>query len=98
MGDGERVLRRREFLARTAATAGLAGMASLLPANTLVAQAARARLSPLPSPRNMPLDHVVILMMENRSFDHYFGWLPNADGLQHQTFLTADGKPVDTFH
>jgi phospholipase C len=22
-----------------------------------------------------PIDHVVILMMENRSFDHYFGWL-----------------------
>ena len=23
----------------------------------------------------MPIDHFVILMMENRSFDHYFGWL-----------------------
>ena len=22
-----------------------------------------------------PIDHVVILMMENRSFDHYLGWL-----------------------
>lgn len=22
-----------------------------------------------------PIDHVVVLMMENRSFDHYFGWL-----------------------
>jgi phospholipase C len=24
--------------------------------------------------------HVVVLMMENRSFDHFLGWLPKADG------------------
>jgi phospholipase C len=24
-----------------------------------------------------PIDTIVVLMMENRSFDHYFGWLPN---------------------
>ena len=28
----------------------------------------------------MPIDTFVVLMMENRSFDHYFGWHPNADG------------------
>jgi phospholipase C len=27
-------------------------------------------------------DHVVVLMMENRSFDHLLGWLPGADGRQ----------------
>src|ERR1700745_672723 len=26
--------------------------------------------------------HVVVVMMENRSFDHFLGWLPNADGKQ----------------
>ena len=67
-------LRRRDFLARTASAAGLAGLASL-PAGTLVAEAARAQARRLPSPRNLPLDHVVVVMMENRSFDHYFGWL-----------------------
>ena len=30
----------------------------------------------------MPVDTFVVLMMENRSFDHYLGWLPNADGRQ----------------
>ena len=30
----------------------------------------------LPSPRNLPIDTFVVLMMENRSFDHYFGWVP----------------------
>ena len=78
-------LRRREFLQRTAAAAGLApGLASVLPGETLVAQAAKLqrRAGTLPSPRNAPVDTFVVLMMENRSFDHYLGWLPNADGRQ----------------
>lgn len=28
------------------------------------------------------IQHVVVVMMENRSFDHLLGWLPNADGQQ----------------
>src|SRR5262245_2786970 len=27
------------------------------------------------SPAHAPIDHVVVVMMENRSFDHYLGWL-----------------------
>ncbi|MFL5844197.1 MAG: alkaline phosphatase family protein, partial [Solirubrobacteraceae bacterium] len=71
-------LKRREFLARTAATAGLAaGLATTLSPATVVAEAARAqRRQHLPSPRNLPIDTFVVLMMENRSFDHYLGWLP----------------------
>jgi phospholipase C len=76
-------LRRREFLQRAAVTAGLAGMGLTLDPETIVAQAAgRQRRRALPSPRNMPIDTFVVLMMENRSFDHYLGWLPNADGRQ----------------
>ena len=76
-------LRRREFLQRTALTAGLAGMASVLPADTLVAEAARTQTRiHLPKPRDLPVDTFVVLMMENRSFDHYLGWMPNADGRQ----------------
>jgi phospholipase C len=74
-------LRRRDFLGRTAAVAGLAGMASVLPSETLVAEAARlAARTHFPAPRELPIDTFVILMMENRSFDHYFGWHPRADG------------------
>ncbi|HEX2128216.1 MAG TPA: alkaline phosphatase family protein, partial [Solirubrobacterales bacterium] len=80
--NSDEFLRRREFLGRTAALAGLAGMASVLPSETLVAQAAKAaaRSRPLPSPRDVPIDTFVVLMMENRSFDHYFGWHEGADG------------------
>jgi phospholipase C len=91
-------LSRREFLERTAYTAGLAGAASLLPAGSLIAEAAKQQASKLPSPRNLPIDHFVIVMMENRSFDHYFGWLPNADGIQDQTFTNPEGVAVETRH
>jgi phospholipase C len=36
----------------------------------------------LPSPDAAGFEHVVVVMMENRSFDHFFGWLPGANGRQ----------------
>jgi phospholipase C len=83
----EEALRRRDFLGRTAALAGLTALGSVLPVDTLVAQAARNQVAPLPAPRDLPIDTIVVLMMENRSFDHYFGWVPGSDaknaGLQY---------------
>jgi phospholipase C len=75
---------RREFLQRTAVATGLtAGLGLTLAPDVLLAQAAkRQRRVALPSPRNLPIDTFVVLMMENRSFDHYLGWLPGADGRQ----------------
>lgn len=75
---------RREFLQRTAIGAGLtAAMGLALDPDTVIAEAARRqRRRQIPSPRNMPVDTFVVLMMENRSFDHYLGWLPGADGRQ----------------
>ena len=91
--------RRREFLQRTAVTAGLAaGFGTLLDPETLVAEAARKqRRKALPSPRNLPIDTFVVLMMENRSFDHYLGWLPGADGQQAGlTYVDAGGAAHST--
>ncbi len=34
------------------------------------------------APRGSGIDHIVVVMMENRSFDHFLGWLPGADGKQ----------------
>jgi phospholipase C len=91
---------RREFLERTAYTAGMAGLTAALPASTILAEAAEAaaRSSGLPSPRNVPIDHFVVLMMENRSFDHYFGWVAEADGIQNQSFTDPTGQSVPTRH
>ena len=92
-------MRRRDFLARTAAAAGAAGLATVLPSDTLVAEAAKRQVRGLPSPRNMPIDTVVVLMMENRSFDHYFGWYPHADGKNRGlSYKDAEDKRVSTHH
>lgn len=38
------------------------------------------------------IDHIVVVMMENRSFDHFLGWLPGADGRQAGlTFTDSKG-------
>ena len=44
------------------------------------------------SPRD--LHHVVLVTMENRSFDHFLGWVPGADGEQAGlTYRDAAGQP-----
>ena len=41
------------------------------------------------------IDHIVILMQENRSFDHYFGTLAGVRGLgDSNAALLPDGRPV----
>jgi phospholipase C len=98
----EEALRRRDFLQRAAYAAGLAGAASVLPADLILREAAnaQARSAFIPRPRNVEIDHFVLVMMENRSFDHYFGWLSDiADGIQQQTFRDhATGQDVATQH
>ena len=92
-------LRRREFLQRTASVAGLAGLASVLPTDTLVAAAAkRQAVAPLPAPGALPIDTFVVVMMENRSFDHYFGWRTDADGKNAGLkFPDKTGKQIPTY-
>ncbi len=69
-------LTRRQFLYGSAAALGSlsAGRRSLLWA----ASAGKG----LPKPDKSGIKHVVVVMMENRSFDHLLGWLPGADGKQ----------------
>ena len=69
MFRAEPSLSRRRFLGSAAALGGAAWAAGVLPPNVAKALAS-------PPPRNgriQDIEHVVILMQENRSFDHYFG-------------------------
>ena len=73
---------RRTFVASAAAVAGAAGLAGVLPEN--LARAATM------SPREFDLSqvkHLVFLMQENRSFDHYFGTFPGARGFNDPTAI-----------
>ena len=42
------------------------------------------------------VNHVVVVMMENRSFDHLLGWLPGANGVQTLSYLDDGGTSHDT--
>ena len=66
---------RREFLNQAAILGGAAAVGSL--AGWPFPR--RAGAQPIPFGLDLrtptqPIDHVIVLMMENRSFDHYFGW------------------------
>jgi len=44
------------------------------------------------------IEHIVLVTMENRSFDHFLGWVPGADGQQAGlTYLDAAGQPHATY-
>jgi phospholipase C len=96
--DPDGFMRRREFLQRAALTGGLAmSMASVLSPDAILGEAAARDRVDVPDPRNLPLDTIVVLMMENRSFDHYLGWLPGADGRQAGlTYTDGSGRQFET--
>jgi phospholipase C len=51
-----------------------------------------AQNSPLPPPEAAGFEHVIVVMMENRSFDHFLGWMPGANGKQSGlTYLDSKG-------
>jgi phospholipase C len=53
----------------------------------------------LPDPAACGIDHIVVVMMENRSFDHLLGWMPGADGRQAgMGFVDRYGVPHVTHH
>src|SRR5262249_27414134 len=65
---------RREFLYGSALALGSMSLGT--PSSLFV----RSRI--LPRPERSGIKHVVVAMMENRSFDHFLGWLPGSDGIQ----------------
>src|SRR5260370_9934726 len=74
---------RRELLKNAAFVSGAALVGASWPSSEkLFGQDVLLDLPNLPSPANSGIEHVVVVTMENRSFDHFLGWLPNADGKQ----------------
>jgi phospholipase C len=50
------------------------------------------------SPQDSGIEHVVVVTMENRSFDHLLGWLPGADGKQAGlSFIDRNGVSHATY-
>jgi len=88
-------MNRRIFL-QTLGGAGFAGLASSHSASTRPQSSSVTLRVPelvngmiqftgsvtLPPPQQSGIQHIVVVMMENRSFDHLLGWVPGADGKQ----------------
>jgi phospholipase C len=87
------MLNRRRFLQIAAASSGLA-----VTGTDLLSQAAANASTAIQPNGSRGVRHVVILMMENRSFDHFLGWLPGADGRHDLTFVSAvDGNTYPNY-
>jgi phospholipase C len=74
---------RRELLKNAAFVSGSVLVGASCPSSKkLFAQDVLLDLPNLPIPADSGIEHIVVVTMENRSFDHFLGWLPNADGKQ----------------
>lgn len=92
---GDPAIGRRTLLAGAAVTAAAGALGGL----ESTASAEPSSSSRLPDPGKSGIDHIVLVMMENRSFDHFLGWLPGADGRQAGLHYTdRSGKTHSTRH
>ena len=83
------VSRRSLLTGATALTGAVAG-AAVLPVS--LSKALKATLSSTrPSGSIYDIEHIVILMQENRSFDHYYGTMPGVRGFSDPTAITLPG-------
>jgi len=84
--------RRRDFLRRSGSILGAASALSLFPPAIRRALAVQAQVE---TGTIQDVKHVVILMQENRSFDHYFGTLRGVRGFGDRFPIPlASGQPV----
>ncbi|MCU1455748.1 MAG: phospholipase [Acidimicrobiales bacterium] len=93
---------RRQFLTGALAAAG-AGAASrvtrAVPASAASAATGAGPVVTLPPGGSADIDHIIVVMMENRSFDHYLGWTRGADGRQAGlSFVDREGVTRSTHH
>jgi len=82
---------RRDFIKKATMLSGLAGMNALIPASIQRALA----IEPKQGTSWKDAEHIVILMQENRSFDHAFGTLKGVRGFNDPRAIDLpNGNPV----
>lgn len=79
---------RREFIKKAAFLAGSGGLWDLLPASVKQALA----IDPAPGSTFYDAEHIVLLMQENRSFDHCFGTLQGVRGFNDPRAINLPNK------
>ncbi|MDT5015186.1 MAG: phospholipase, partial [Mycobacterium sp.] len=86
---------RRRFIGAAGAAGALAATGGLRSMARAVSPGLAARSAAVPLPDASGIDHIVVVMMENRSFDHFLGWMPGADGVQSGAYVDSDGTTYD---
>src|SRR5690606_29120946 len=82
---------RRDFIKKSALLTGAAGLSTVLPQSIQRAFA----IDPAVGSTYLDAEHVVMLMLENRSFDHCFGTLKGVRGFNDpRAFTLPNGNPV----
>ncbi|HTF31329.1 MAG TPA: alkaline phosphatase family protein, partial [Flavitalea sp.] len=82
---------RREFLKKAILLSGATGFSGMVPASIQRALA----IDPAFGSTYLDAEHIVILMQENRSFDHCFGTLQGVRGFNDpRAVILPDKKPV----
>lgn len=79
---------RREFLKKSMLLSAAAGLSNAVPASIQKA----LMINPEPGSSYLDAEHVVILMQENRSFDHCFGTLKGVRGFNDPRAITLPNK------
>ncbi|NKF22798.1 alkaline phosphatase family protein [Solimonas marina] len=89
-------LARRKLLAGIAAAS--VGGAGLAACGSSSSPDASAVTQVLPDPESSGIDHIVVVMMENRSFDHYFSWVSGATtaNMAKLALKDSDGNTVSS--
>ena len=96
---------RRSFIKGAAAAAGLGiGAAGRVGAHEGPVNIALPSIGTILRPSRTPVEHLVVVMMENRSVDHFLGWYgkenPDFDARQEATFRDLregpDGPMIST--
>jgi phospholipase C len=79
---------RRDFLRKAALLTAAASIPNVLPASIQKAMA----INPAPGSTYLDAEHIVILMQENRSFDHMYGTLRGVRGYNDPRAITLPNK------
>jgi phospholipase C len=74
-------------------------MPPIVAASALFCLSAQAQEAPKPAPGLDKINHIIVIYLENRSFDNLYGLFPGADGLDNAgasaTQVDKDGRPYD---
>jgi phospholipase C len=79
---------RRSFIKKASLLSGAAGLLHVLPASIAKALA----INPAPGSTYLDAEHIVLLMQENRSFDHTYGTLQGVRGFNDPRAITLPDK------